>query len=1093
MATIIKIKRTTGATAPSGLNQGELAYVYDTSATNAGAGGNGYRLFIGDPTSTSNSAIEIGGRYYTQLLDHTPGTLTASSSIITDSNNAIDDLYVGNNATTGGSIKFNEGTNNGSNYIALKSPNSVTSNVTYTLPSTYSSGQFLTIDGSGNMSFAAVPSGSFTISDGSNTDTFTTGQTLTFTGGTGIDTTVSNNEVTYAIDSTVATASSTHTFTNKTFDANGTGNSLSNVEVADFAGSAIVLESEGISSNDNDTTLPTSAAVKDYVDTQVSGVASCDFTPTSSNTNIVINDSQNTTMTGTNNTVVGNYAGCSLTTGAFNTLIGASTGRYITTGGANIGVGQNAGKITDGCRNITMGNTSFMCASSGLDNITVGTYSASYLGQNVTSKGNVVIGNSAGKFTSTSNYNIAIGYKSAYSTYVSNTGFCGNITMGQESGNSKNNNNITIGQFAGFANGSGMSGNNNIGIGTHVFCSSGMSISAYSNTAIGGYAMTSISSGQANTGVGSNALNAITSGNDNTSIGANSGTYISTGSCNLNLGRFANAGFLGGTTTGNNNIVIGYSAAPSSQGASNEITLGNTTHNLLRIPGISTTSGKLLVHNGSGFVEGDIDADSTTVSNIEVDNFKASAIVTEGEGISSNDNDTTIPTSAAVKDYVDNSVTAQDLDFQGDSGGALSIDLDSETLTIAGGTGISTSGATNTLTVAIDSTVATLTGSQTLTNKTVNLTNNTLTGTTAEFNAALSDGDFATLAGTETLTNKTLTSPDINGGSFDGGTIGTGSAVTEAQIDNLNINGNTISSTNTNGNITINPDGTGTVDVSSARITNLAEPTADSDAATKSYVDAVAEGLHVHEQVHAYIDTPLATITGNTVTYSNGTSGVGATLTLSTALDIAGGDLDGDTDITTGDRIIIAGESTAAHNGIYVLTSTTVLTRATDFDTPTEMAGGDFVWVTHGSTYADTGWVLGEAVGTVGTDDVTFVQFSGLGQITAGDGLTKSGNTLNVVGTTNRITANANSIDIAATYVGQTSITTLGTIATGTWNATEIGEVYGGTGQTSYTTGDILYASASNTLAKLSLGADGKILQSNGTNVEYGDLDGGTY
>jgi len=1057
MATIIKIKRTTGATAPSGLNQGELAYVYDTSATNAGAGGNGYRLFIGDPTSTSNAAIEIGGRYYTQLLDHTPGTLTASSSIITDSNNAIDDLYVGNNATTGGSIKLNQATNNGAGYIALKSPNSLSSNVTYTLPSTYSSGQFLTIDGSGNMSFAAVPSGSFTISDGSTTDTFTTGQTLTFTGGTGIDTTVSNNEVSYAIDSTVATASSTHTFTNKTFDANGTGNSLSNVEVADFAGSAIVIESEGIGSNDNDTTLPTSAAVKDYVDTEISGVAACDWTPTSSNTNIVINDSQNTTMTGTENVVVGNNAGCSLTTGSWNTLLGTNTGRYITTGGANIGVGQFAGKVTTGCRNITMGNASFTCATAGLDNVTVGTYSASYLGQNVTSKGNVVIGNSAGKFTSTSNYNIAIGHKSAYSTYVSGTGFCGNITMGRESGNSKNNNNITIGQFAGFANGSGMSGNNNIGIGTQVFCSSGMSISAYSNTAIGGYAMTSISSGQANTGVGSNALNAITSGNDNTSIGANSGNYISTGSCNLNLGRFANAGFLGGTTTGNNNIVIGYSAAPSSQGASNEITLGNTTHNLLRIPGISTTSGKLLVHNGSGFVEGDVDADNTTVSNIEVDNFKASAIVTEGEGISSNDNDTTIPTSAAVKDYVDNSVTAQDLDFQGDSGGALSIDLDSETLTIAGGTGIDTSGSGNTLTVGIDNTVV------------------------------------ATLSDTQTLTNKVLTSPDINGGSFDGGTIGTGSAVTEAQIDNLNINGNTISSTNTNGDITINPDGTGTVDVSSARITNLAEPTADSDAATKSYVDAVAEGLHVHEQVHAYIDTPLATITGNTVTYSNGSSGVGATLTLSTALDIAGGDLDGDTDITTGDRIIIAGESTAAHNGIYVLTSTTVLTRATDFDTPTEMAGGDFVWVTHGSTYADTGWVLGEAVGTVGTNDVTFVQFSGLGQITAGDGMTKSGNTLNVVGTTNRITANANSIDIAATYVGQTSITTLGTIATGTWNGDAIGEVYGGTGQTSYTTGDILYSDGANSLAKLALGVDGKILQSNGTNVEYGDLDGGTY
>jgi len=1090
MATIIKIKRTTGATAPSGLNQGELAYVYDTSATNAGAGGNGYRLFIGDPTSTSNAAIEIGGRYYTQLLDHTPGTLTASSSIITDSNNAIDDLYVGNNATTGGSIKFNEGTNNGSNYIALKSPNSVTSNVTYTLPSTYSSGQFLTIDGSGNMSFAAVPSGSFTISDGSTTDTFTTGQTLTFTGGTGIDTTVSNNEVTYAIDSTVATASSTHTFTNKTFDANGTGNSLSNVEVADFAGSAIILESEGISSNDNDTTLPTSAAVKDYVDTQVSAVASCDFTPTSSNTNIVINDSQNTTMTGTNNTVVGNYAGCSLTTGGNNTLIGANTGKYITTGGANIGVGQFAGKITDGCRNITLGNVSFSCASSGLDNVTVGTYSASYLGQNVSSKGNVVIGNYAGKWTSTSQYNIAIGHKSAYGAYVSGAGFYGNIAMGYNSGNSKNSANITIGHCAGYANNSGISGYGNVGIGHKVFHGCGMTVSAYSNTAIGNYALTTLNTGRTNTAVGDSSMMCNQGGDGNVAVGNFSLRDNVTGSDNIAIGKYTMSSFttptnlqknvaIGSqagctfndaqchvvlgygagrtTTTATNNIIIGTYASASTATASNEITLGNTSHNLLRIPGISTTSGKLLVHNGSGFVEGDVDADNTTVSNIEVDNFKASAIVTEGEGISSNDNDTTIPTSAAVKDYVDNSVTAQDLDFQGDSGGALSIDLDSETLTIAGGTGINTSGATNTLTVGIDNTVV------------------------------------ATLSDTQTLTNKVLTSPDINGGSFDGGTIGTGSPVTEAQIDNLNINENTISSTNTNGNITINPDGTGTVDVSSARITNLAEPTADSDAATKSYVDAVAEGLHVHEQVHAYIDTPLATITGNTVTYNNGTSGVGATLTLSTALDIAGGDLDGDTDITTGDRLIIAGESTAAHNGIYVLTSTTVLTRATDFDTPTEMAGGDFVWVTHGTTYADTGWVLGEAVATVGTNDVTFVQFSGLGQITAGDGLTKSGNTLNVVGTTNRITANANSIDIAATYVGQTSITTLGTIATGTWNATEIGEVYGGTGQTSYTTGDILYASASNTLAKLSLGADGKILQSNGTNVEYGDLDGGTY
>jgi hypothetical protein len=98
------------------------------------------------------------------------------------------------------------------------------------------------------------------------------------------------------------------------------------------------------------------------------------------------------------------------------------------------------------------------------------------------------------------------------------------------------------------------------------------------------------------------------------------------------------------------------------------------------------------------------------------------------------DSATLIPTQQSVKAYVDSQVTAQDLDFQGDTGGALSIDLDSESLTIAGGTGLDTVGSGNTVTVNIDSTVATLTG-------------------------------------TQTLTNKTLTSPDVNTPDIDGGTI----------------------------------------------------------------------------------------------------------------------------------------------------------------------------------------------------------------------------------------------------------------------------------------------------------------------------------
>ena len=121
-------------------------------------------------------------------------------------------------------------------------------------------------------------------------------ETLTVAGGTGIDSSASSTTVTLAIDATVLQAASTHTLTNKTFDANGTGNSLSNVEVADFAAAAIVTESEGIGSNDNDTTLPTSAAVKDYVDTQITA-EDLDIT-TDSGTIAIDLDSETLTVSG---------------------------------------------------------------------------------------------------------------------------------------------------------------------------------------------------------------------------------------------------------------------------------------------------------------------------------------------------------------------------------------------------------------------------------------------------------------------------------------------------------------------------------------------------------------------------------------------------------------------------------------------------------------------------------------------------------------------------------------------------------------------------------------------------------------------------
>lgn len=183
MAQVIKIKRSTSTAAPSALENGEIAY-----------SSNSDKLFIGRPGGTTGDIDAIGGKFFTDLLDHTAGTVTASSALIVDASSKLDVLNVDNITLNGNSITSTnlngdiEVTPNGTGDLILDGQNWPQADG--------STGQFLKTDGSGQLSWAAVPSGSFTLSDGSATDTFTTGETLTFTGGTNITTAVSNNQVT---------------------------------------------------------------------------------------------------------------------------------------------------------------------------------------------------------------------------------------------------------------------------------------------------------------------------------------------------------------------------------------------------------------------------------------------------------------------------------------------------------------------------------------------------------------------------------------------------------------------------------------------------------------------------------------------------------------------------------------------------------------------------------------------------------------------------------------------------------------------------------------------------------------------------------
>ena len=279
MATVIQIKRTTGVSSPtvSDLSEAELAYVQDRSNDGASS-----KLFIESVDSSSNPVIhEIGGKYFTDII---------KGSSPTPAN-----LIVGNGATAGAEVQLREDSDNGTNYVALKSPNAVGSNVTFTLPGADgSANQVIETDGAGNLSFRTVTS---TIDGATDTNITSAadGAMLLYDTGTSkwIDN-VMSGDATMA-DTGVITISN---------DA---------VTLAKIADAVIITESEGISGNDVDTGFPTAAAVKDYVD---SNLTAQDLDVAGdSGTGAVDLDSQSLTIAGTANEIETSASGQTITVG----------------------------------------------------------------------------------------------------------------------------------------------------------------------------------------------------------------------------------------------------------------------------------------------------------------------------------------------------------------------------------------------------------------------------------------------------------------------------------------------------------------------------------------------------------------------------------------------------------------------------------------------------------------------------------------------------------------------------------------------------------------------------------------------------------
>ena len=376
-----------------------------------------------------------------------------------------------------------------------------------------------------------------------------------------------------------------------------------------------------------------------------------------------------------------------------------------------------------------------------------------------------------------------------------------------------------------------------------------------------------------------------------------------------------------------------------------------------------------------------------------------------------------------------------------------------------------------------------------------------VTSTTAQLN--ILDGVTASTAELNKLDGATVSTVHINSLDVTPGTLtaskamvaDSNSTINTVKTNALHLSGTLVTSTATELNLL---DGVTAIE---SNITNapVGHTTIASGRAVKDYVDATRSGLEVKDSCK------VATTANITLSGTQTIDGIA---------------------VSAGDRVLVKDQSTTHQNGIYVCAAGS-WSRATDADTAAEFNSGVFFFVEQGTVNADSGWVLTtDTTITFGSTAIAFAQFSGAGQIDAGNGLTKSGNTINAsVGT--GISLVSDEIRINTAWAGQAAITTVGTIATGTWNATVISATkggtglntssstgvgivtsgtwttpaqltvgYGGTGASTFASNGILYGNGAGTIQATGAGTDGYFLKARGgsTAPEWTNIiDGGTF